>query len=864
MHGTVLLDEATADEPLDYFVTFSSAAAAFGNAGQSDYAFANAFLDHFAEERERRRREGARHGRTLAAAWPVWAEGGMRVDADGEAYMERALGLRPLRTAPALTALDRALAHTAPRLLLAAGDPDRILQALEGAEPHKEESAAAPGSHERAEELVLRLLAEELKLPEAEIAVAEPFDRYGVDSLITMSLIRRLEEHVGPLSKTLLFEYVTVRDLAGHLAGAHPGAFPATGPETTAAETPAPAHPARETTAPVTTAPATTVPSTQPAGQVAPAAPAPRDDAIAIIGVAGRYPQADDVTEYWRNLRAGRDSVEEIPADRWDHGLFYDPDKSAPGKTYGKWGGFVPGADRFDPLFFRMSQIEAEHTDPQERVFLETVWHLMEDAGYTREQLRGARTGVFVGMMYGHYQLYGVQEALRGEGFATSSSYASVANRVSYFFDFTGPSVGLDTMCSSSLVTIHQACLAIRNGDCDVAVAGGVNISSHPVKFLQLAQRGFLAEDGRCRSFGEGGTGYVPAEGSGAVLLKRLDAALADGDRILAVVKASAVNHGGAGAGYSVPNPKAQGELVRTALDRAGLAPADLDYLEAHGTGTALGDPVEITGMLRAFGEEPPERLPIGSVKSNIGHAESAAGIAAITKVLLQMRHGELVPSLHADRLNPNIDFTATPFEVQRERAPWPRRVLADGGVRPRTAGVSSFGAGGTNAHIILQEYVGDGAVAAAGPAGPQLAVLSARDAGRLTAQARRLADHLRAGDDTAATPAQVAWTLQMGREAMAHRLAVLFHDLPELCARLDEFAAGGTPDGSWTGVVDPRRPAAGEPLPADPAAYGTAWTGGQQVDWPALHPGGRPARVALPGTPSTATGSGWPRPTPN
>ncbi|MGP4089842.1 amino acid adenylation domain-containing protein, partial [Streptomyces sp. KR55] len=826
VHGTVLLDEATADEPLDYFVALSSAAAAFGNAGQSDYAFANAFLDHFAEERERRRREGARHGRTLAAAWPVWADGGMRVDADAEAYMERVLGMRPVRTAPALEALDRALAHTAPRLLLAAGDPDRILQALEGAEPHKDESAtSAPGAHERAEELVLRLLAEELKLPEAEIAVAEPFDRYGVDSLITMSLIRRLEEHVGPLSKTLLFEYVTVRDLAGHLAGAHPGAFPAAAPDTTA--------------------PAATVLPVKPAE---PPAPAPQDAAIAIIGVAGRYPQADDVTEFWRNLRAGRDSVEEIPADRWDHGLFYEPDKSATGKTYGKWGGFVPGADRFDPLFFRMSQIEAEHTDPQERVFLETVWHLLEDAGYTREQLRGARTGVFVGMMYGHYQLYGVQEALRGEGFATSSSYASVANRVSYFFDFTGPSVGLDTMCSSSLVTIHQACLAIRNGDCDVAVAGGVNIYSQPVKFLQLAQRGFLAEDGRCRSFGEGGTGYVPAEGSGAVLLKRLDAALADGDRILAVVKASAVNHGGAGAGYSVPNPKAQGDLVRTALERAGLAPADLDYLEAHGTGTALGDPVEITGMLRAFGEEPPERLPIGSVKSNIGHAESAAGIAAITKVLLQMRHGELVPSLHADRLNPNIDFTATPFEVQRGRAPWPRRVLADGRVQPRTAGVSSFGAGGTNAHIILQEYVGDGAGAGAAPAGPQLAVLSARDAGRLAAQARRLAGHLR--EDTAATPAQVAWTLQTGREAMAHRLAVLFHDLPELCARLDEFAAGGTPAGSWTGVVDPRRPAAGERLPADPAAYATAWTGGQQVDWPALHPGGRPARVALPGYP--------------
>ncbi|WP_406729648.1 beta-ketoacyl synthase N-terminal-like domain-containing protein [Streptomyces sp. GD-15H] len=678
--------------------------------------------------------------------------------------------------------------------------------------------------------MVLSLLAQELKTPEAEITVTEPFDRYGVDSLITMSLIRGLEQHVGLLSKTLLFEHVTVRDLAAHLAEAHPDAF---------------------TSAPVPQS-APTVAETAPddrATVTVSAAPTGDTDAIAIIGVAGRYPQADDVTEFWHNLRDGRDSVEEIPRDRWDHGVFYDPDKAARGKTYGKWGGFVRGADRFDPLFFRMSQIEAEHTDPQERVFLETVWHLLEDAGYTREQLRGHRTGVFVGMMYGHYQLYGVQDALRGEGFATSSSYASVANRVSYFFDFNGPSVALDTMCSSSLVTIHQACLAIRNGDCDVAVAGGVNISSHPVKFLQLAQRGFLAEDGRCRSFGEGGTGYVPAEGSGAVLLKRLDAAVADGDRILAVVKASAVNHGGAGAGYSVPNPRAQGDLVRAALDRAGLRPADLDYLEAHGTGTALGDPVEVNGMLRAFAGDTPERLPIGSVKSNIGHAESAAGIAAITKVLLQMRHGELAPSLHADRLNPNIDFPSTPFEVQRERAPWPRRVLDDGTVRPRTAGVSSFGAGGTNAHIILQEHLGQGASTAPAPAGPQLAVLSARDAGRLLTQARRLAGHVRA-EDVEATPQRIARTLQTGREAMAHRLAVLFHELPELADRLEEFAASGSPAGSWTGVVDPRRPAPGTPLSADPAAFADAWTRGQTVDWAALHPGGNPGRVALPGYP--------------
>ncbi|MFE3636183.1 amino acid adenylation domain-containing protein [Streptomyces sp. NPDC059168] len=864
--GTTLLDEATAGEPLDYFVVYSSAAAAFGNAGQTDYAFAAGFLDRFAELREERRRAGTRRGRTLSAAWPVWSEGGMRIDAGAEEYMDRVLGMRPLATRPALDALERALAGTAPALLLAPGDPARILAALSGAAAAPPVPPAAPrtgaeaapgpaagaGPREEAERLVLRLLAQELRTPEADITVTEPFDRYGVDSLITMSLIRGLEQHTGPLSKTLLFEHVTVRDLAAHLAAAHPGAFAATpAPAPAPAPEPEPATARSGPAVPGTGPSAAAAAGPAPAAATAPAVPGagPHDADIAVIGVAGRYPQAGDVSEFWRNLRDGRDSVEEIPGDRWDHGVFFDPDKSATGRTYGKWGGFVPGADRFDPLFFRMSQIEAEHTDPQERVFLETVWHLLEDAGYTREQLRGGRTGVFVGMMYGHYQLYGVRDALRGEGFATSSSYASVANRVSYFFDFTGPSVALDTMCSSSLVTIHQACLAIRNGDCDVAVAGGVNISSHPVKFLQLAQRGFLAEDGRCRSFGEGGTGYVPAEGSGAVLLKRLDAALADGDRVLAVVKASAVNHGGAGAGYSVPNPRAQGDLVRAALHRAGLRPADLDYLEAHGTGTALGDPVEVNGMLRAFEGELPERLPIGSVKSNIGHAESAAGIAAITKVLLQMRHGELAPSLHADRLNPNIDFTSTPFEVQRERAPWPRRVGADGAVRPRTAGVSSFGAGGTNAHIILQEHLGPDAAAPAAPAGPQLAVLSARSADRLLAQARRLAAHLRA-ETGAATPQQVAWTLQTGREAMAHRLAVLFGDLPELVARLEEFAAGGSPAGSWTGVVDPRRPAPGTPLPTDPAALAAAWTQGQHTDWTDLHRAGTPGRVALPGYP--------------
>ncbi|MBE9498208.1 SDR family oxidoreductase [Streptomyces sp. GKU 257-1] len=675
VRGTVLLDEATRDDALDYFVLFSSVAAAFGNAGQTAYAFANSFLDHFAEQRERLRREGVRQGRTLAAGWPVWADGGMRIDAAAEEYVERVLGIRPLATAPGLEALEGALAGTAPRLLLAPGDPVRIRTALDGRSAHTPAPAAhtpAPAAHapapavpspaaaaqpgsgvrEQAERVVLGILAEELRLPATEIDPADSFDHYGVDSLLTMSVTQRLEAHCGPLSKTLLFEYVTAAELIDHLAAAHPDAFAV--PEQPAPPQHAPARRSRYRPPRRKSGPPSPVRHRRRGAR---SKPSVRRKA-ARPGTGTRSPSSASRAAIRRPTTspssgatcapAGTASRRSRPTAGTTPRSTTRTSPSAVGRTYGKWGGFLRGADRFDPLFFRMSQIEAELTDPQERVFLETVWHLLEDAGRTRESLRGSRTGVFAGMMYGQYQLYGVQEALRGEGPPPHSSYASVANRVSYFFDFTGPSVAVDTMCSSALVAIHQACQAIRDGDCETAVAGGVNISTHPAKYLQLAWRSFLSEDGRCRSFGADGTGYVPSEGSGAVLLKRLDAALADGDRVLAVVKSSAVNHGGTGRGFNVPSPKAQGDLVRTALDRARMRPADLDYIEAHGTGTALGDPVEITGLLRAFDGDLPERLPIGSVKSGIGHAESAAGIAALTKVLLQMRHGEFAPSLHA------------------------------------------------------------------------------------------------------------------------------------------------------------------------------------------------------------------------
>ncbi|MFJ9773643.1 SDR family NAD(P)-dependent oxidoreductase [Kitasatospora sp. NPDC101157] len=599
---------------------------------------------------------------------------------------------------------------------------------------------------------------------------------------------------------------------------------------------------------------------------------------IAVIGVSGRYPGAADLDEFWKNLRAGRDSISEVPAERWDHRRWAD---GAAGTEISRWGGFLDDIDRFDPLFFQISPMEADYLDPQERLFLQTAHHALEDAGYTAERLArsvaaqrgpdaaaepGGRVGVFVGVMYQEYQLLAAQAQERGEPVALWGSAATVANRVSYFYDFHGPSMAVDTMCSSSLTSIHLACEAIRSGQCEAAIAGGVNVSPHPNKYLMLSQRHFLSGDGRCRSFGEGGDGYVPGEGVGAVVLKPLSRAVADGDRIHGVIKGTALNHGGRTTGYSVPTPVAQGDVIAQAVRAAGVDPRALSYLEAHGTGTSLGDPIEVSGLTKAFrdlGAEP-RHLAVGSVKSNIGHTESAAGIAGITKVLLQMRHGELVPSLHSRTLNPHIDFDRTPLHVQQQVEPWRRpTVEIDGEHRtfPRIAGISSFGGGGSNAHVVIAEYLPqrERPEDTADGGRPELLVLSARSKEQLAAQAGRLSARL--GEPTGERLSDVAWTLQTGRVSLEVRLALAVTSTAQARALLAEFAADPDRPGAWTyGTARPARTVDREALAAALADWSSRgaherllalWTEGADLDWDTVNPAaGTARRVGLPGYP--------------
>jgi acyl transferase domain-containing protein len=490
---------------------------------------------------------------------------------------------------------------------------------------------------------------------------------------------------------------------------------------------------------------------------------------VAIIGMSGRYPQAKNIDAYWDNLVVGKDCITEIPAERWPLEGFYHPNPEEAvtlGKSYCKWGGFVEGFSEFDPLFFNIAPRDAFNMDPQERLFIESAWEVLEDAGYTREQLAEkyhGRIGVFAGITKTGFDLYGPDLWRQGESIYPYTSFGSVANRVSYLFNLHGPSMPIDTMCSASLTAVYEACEHLTRGECEMAIAGGVNLYLHPSTYIALCGQQMLSKDGQCKSFGKDGNGFVPGEGVGAVLLKPLSRAEADGDHIYAVIRGASINHGGKTNGYTVPNPNAQGEVIRTALEKAGINSRTVSYIEAHGTGTELGDPIEITGLTQAFRKDTEDMgyCAIGSVKSNIGHLEAAAGIAGLTKIILQMKHRRIVPSLHAEELNPNINFIKTPFIVQQTLAEWERPVVTiDGATReyPRIAGISSFGAGGANAHVIIEEYIPPelqqptSAITGQNPAAPGRAVpqhaiivLSAKNEERLKEQAGQLLDTLQA-----------------------------------------------------------------------------------------------------------------------
>ncbi|WP_410511161.1 SDR family NAD(P)-dependent oxidoreductase [Paenibacillus sp. BR2-3] len=862
--STLHLDLAAKDEELDFIILFSSITGETGNPGQADYAYANSFMNEFARYRERLAAAGERSGRTLSIAWPLWEADGMQLSEEQRQILALQTGLIPLPVDKGIEAFEYLLVNGVNPLIVGYGQAQKVGRLLDGINRAEQETVATERAEAEGEtdpdlldqtiKYLTGLFSELLKLDAEEIDITADFEEYGIESVMVGYFNGKLEEELGEVSKTLLFEYQTIQSLAAHMVSRY--AKPLMNRFGSSSET-VRAQPAEqpEQVSGYAEKPFIWKVLKSFAGQAA-GRPAMHqggsDDDIAIIGLSGKYPQADDIYEFWNNIADGKDCIREIPADRWDYKKYFDSsfDKVKEGKMYSKWGGFLEDVDKFDPAFFNIAPREAVIMDPQERIFAETVWSALEDAGYTRKKLQryqdgyGANVGVFAGATTYSYQLWGPEEWERGNlSSMPNVSPWSIANRISYMFNFSGPSLAIDTACSSSLAAVHAACESLKNQDCKLAIAGGVNLYLHPYKYVLMCQTKMLSPTGKCHSFGEEADGFVPGEGVGAVLLKPLKEAVKDGDHIYGVIKATEINHGGKVSGYTVPNPNAQVSLVSKALKKAGVDAGTITYMEAHGTGTRLGDPIEINALNQVFDEYNPDKqsCAIGSVKSNIGHLEAAAGIASITKVLMQLKHKQLAPSIHADQTNSNIDFDNSYFNVQRQAAPWK---AADGATGTRRAGVSSFGAGGTNAFVLIEEYNGD--VPAGKIKSDQVLVLSAKTPYSLKQMAVKLHAFLETHLDNDLS--DIAYTLQLGREEMAHRLAFSCRSLEELKAKLKLYVSDESREDIFCGVVSKRTKHAGYLSDtSDTAGVAAQWVQGAEVDWEQLHQGENVRVIPLP-----------------
>ena len=828
--GTVNLDSATATLELDFFVMFSSAASWLGNTGQADYAAANGFMDVFAGLRNQLVSRRERKGWSLSINWPLWKEGKMSIDPAQLQQANHAWGVTVLDTPQAMAAFYQCLYLSRERLLVLAGDVKKIRTTMIGKNKQhapqnkgfsivdssaKQQAIATPAMEsvvadslasmvEKTRTYVSGVLSKLLKLPLHNIDVSAAMENYGIDSIMAMNLTNELEKTFGSLPKTLFFEYQTIRELSDYFIQAHNEKLkqlliiPAQLISVAKVKEASASNHNGEAAVSASVARKPLLKRGRPnalghhedaehKSVVRREDVVANESVIAIVGLSGRYPLSDNIDAFWQQLAEGIDCITEVPAERWDWRSHYTEDRTEAGH-YSKWGGFIAGADEFDPRFFNIAPRDAAAIDPQERLFLQHAWMAIEDAGYTRAGLQiprqqglGGQVGVYVGVMYGEYSL--------------SGTLASIANRVSYVLNLHGPSMTLDTMCSSSLTAIHLACQDLKLGYTDLAIAGGVNLSIHPNKYLMLSAEQFISGDGHCQSFGEGGDGYIPGEGVGAVVLKRLADAERDGSPIYGIIRGSALNHGGKTNGYTVPNPQAQAAVIIDALLQAGVNPRHVSYIEAHGTGTKLGDPIEIAALTKAYHQHNQDTgfCLIGSAKSNIGHCESAAGIAGLTKVLLQMKHKKIVPSLHSTRLNPHIDFDKTPFIVNQTLKSWDAPVI-DGKTINRIAGISSFGAGGSNAHLVVEEYEAPPAtINYHNSSDNSLAILlSARTAEQLTQKAKELLVFITRAEHQLDMDS-LAYTLQVGREAMDERVALIVVSQSDLSEKLRSFIAGET-----------------------------------------------------------------------
>ncbi|OLT60326.1 type I polyketide synthase [Moorena bouillonii] len=801
--GSWHLHKLTENQPLDFFVCFSSIASMLGTLGQGNYAAANAFMDALASYRCSRGLSG------LAINWGAWASGGMaaRLAVEHQNRMHSS-GITEMATKEGMYALDLLLTNESAtaQVGVASIEWQVLSESWSGIKKNsllrelleKEEWAAKDTRHQKVKAEFLAKLEEaslekrqefltehirvqvsqvlglsSSKLPEVNVGFAS----MGMDSLMTIELKNRLQNQLGTtLPETIAIEYPTIAKLSSYIEELMGWKITEIDSSSEEAETNKLEMMDRS-----------------------------RSEAIAIIGIGCRFPgNANTPESFWELLSNGKDSITEIPLERWDLDSYYDPNPDTPGKMYIRHAALVEKVDQFDPRFFGISNREAYSLDPQQRFILEVTWEALERAGINPQQLENTQTGVFLGIGQNDYANLGFHQAAEDISpyDATGNLFCFVAGRLSYFLGTQGPSMAIDTACSSSLVAIHEACESLRQGESNLALAGGVQLILSPEVTTALSRLKALAPDGKCKTFDAAADGFGRGEGCGIVVLKRLSDALKDGDRISAVIPGSAVNHDGPSSGMTVPNKLAQEKLIQKALKAAKVKPLQVSYVEAHGTGTSLGDPMEVRALARVFeeGRDQENPLNIGSVKTNIGHLEAAAGIAGMIKVILQLQHHKIVPHLHFANPNPYIDWENMPLKVPTQLTPW----LSKG--EKRVAGVSSFGMSGTNAHIVLEEAPIEVRSQKSEVRSEEylerpvhILTLSAKTEKALEDLVNSYESYLEAENNDNYL-GDICYTANIGRSKFDHRLAVVTSDKQELLEKLKQYKQGENVAGIFSG----------------------------------------------------------------
>ena len=889
VNGSIQLFKAIKDEELDFFMFFSSINSIIGNVGQSNYNAACAFQDSFAQYIQRKV-----DFKVKVINWSFWGTIGAVASEKYRSNMKKE-GIYPIEISEGIKSIELALKSPLERVIMFKASKkllekvgfkndleasnesesmplsikkdveksvvkndikfERVIENNHNDQIEREQSDVIKVTYmdneniksqekideklinSKVKEYLIQKISTSLKLKKEDIDTTENFDSLGIDSMVIIELNKELALDFEKLPSTIFFECNTIEELSEYFTKNYEDRCielfnlkkenivkPQEKIETVNIQADTSSNSSNFEEEVIEN----NVPSVQQ--EI-------KSSDIAIIGISGRYPMAENLDEYWLNLINGKNCIEEIPKDRWDWRKYYDPENLKQGHGYSKWAGFIKDVDKFDANFFDIDKERANEMDPQERVCLENVWSTLEDAGYPGDALskKGYKVGVFLGTMYGYYGQLATEMWRRGVRSNAQSAYWIIPNRISHYFNFTGPSLVIDTACSSSLTSIHYACNSIRLHECDVAVAGGVNLILHPRQHVRLANIHSIGKTDKSYSFSKNADGYIEGEGVGTVLLKSLDAAIRDNDYIYGVIKGSSINSGGNTSKFTAPSIAAQTEVIESTFKKADIDCKTINYVEAHATGTVLGDPIEIRALDKVYKKYTDEKqfCPIGTIKSNIGHLEAASGISALTKVLLQMKYKKLVPSINCEELNEFIDFESSPFYLLNEPTPWEAsRGNNDEFVRRAT--ISSFGAGGANAFVVVDEYANNNKSFDDGR--ERLVVISAKTKNSIRKYASELIKFIHNNKDENISLADIAYTLQICRSEMQERAAIKVSSLEELVTALNNICNSLEADNIFIGTANKKLSRTSIDEDSNLEQIAELWVKGQHFNWNSLY----------------------------